>query len=800
MENPAPDQCCHRFQLLVEAANEAIVVVQDGLIAYFNPKSLEMSGHRPEQLQNLPFREFVHPLDRELVNKRYRDRLRGLKVPSTYQFRIIDAHGEARWIQSNASAVTWEGKPAILAFLQDLSALRQTEKALYESEIRFQMIAENTKDMILLSEGLGRIVFVNSALLALLGFTDSELSRRPISDLIQPRFHGHLAKTWKKILAGTTVPPQEIVLLKQDGTPLDAEISCFAIEQEEGEAYFGAIMRDITTRKMAEQEIEHYRERLEKLVAERTSELTVANRKLRQTVVEQELAEERLSQEKNKLEALFAAIGDGLSVHDQNFRILFQNSVLTDKYGDCTGRTCHAAYHDRAEPCPGCGLPECFEDGAVHWFEMVEVRGKENMFYELSVSPVRDGKGAIIAAVEVVRDISDQKKMADQLLQAQKMEAIGTLAGGIAHDFNNILTAILGYAELSKLETNPGSDLNNNLSEIIAASRRAGDLIRQILTFSRRSEFKKQPLAIQAVVKEAVKLLRGTIPSTIEIRQRICEECGTILADVTQIHQVIMNLCTNAYHAMQEKGGTLTIGLEQADLRKDSGSLLMGLAPENYVKLSVSDTGHGMDEATLERIFEPYFTTKKKGEGTGLGLATVHGIVENHGGVITVDSKEGEGTSFTIYFPTVDKPAVVFPDQEEIHSLGVEARILFVDDEEMLIRLGERILRKLGFTVTAVSSSRQALETFRADPLAFDLLLTDQVMPGLTGIDLARQCRILRPDLPVILATGYSEVSDKESALAHGIGTVLLKPISIKTMAESIMNALPTKEKERTAP
>ena len=784
-----------RFQRLVEEASEAILIVQDGMIQYFNAKALAVTGLSADTYISQPFHAFIHPEDREMVVQRSRDRLQGKNdVPNIYQFRVIDAKGEAKWLQINAGVIEWEGNAAILAFLPDITQLRQAEMALWESESRFQMIAENTSDLIFLSQGLGKTVFVNSALTRLLGFSEQELRGQPVSKIIHPKYRSALSRLWNRILAGKNIAPQETILVRRDGSDLPAEISCFAVAQENSEPYLGAILRDISARKEAEQELEQYRDSLEKIVGVRTSELTQTNARLQQTILNQELAEESLSQEKNTLEAVLSAMNDGLSMHDRNFRILFQNAVLTKRYGDCTGQLCHAAYHQRETPCENCGLLGCIRDGATHRFEMNENTEGENLFFEAGVSPVRDGKGVIIAAVEVLRDITEQKKLADQLLQAQKMEAIGTLAGGIAHDFNNILTAILGYAELSKFEVDPDSDLSHNLAEIISASRRAGDLIRQILTFSRKTKFKKQPLQIHSVVKEALKLIRGTIPSNIDIRQEIASDCGSILADVTQIHQIIMNLCTNAYHAMQKQGGILIVRLENTVINGDTSDQPPGLAPGNYVRLTVSDTGHGMDENTLDRVFDPYFTTKKQGEGTGLGLATVHGIVKNHGGAISVKSALNEGATFEIYFPRVEAAfSAAITDWSENGPISRQVKILLVDDEEMLTKLGKSILKKLGHTVTAFSNSQDALDCFRQDPQAFDLLLTDQMMPGLTGLELAQQCLALRPDLPVILATGYSEAISKEQAHAQGVSAILWKPVTINTMAETIQQALDEK-------
>ena len=780
-----------RFQRIVEEANEAIMVIQDGMIRYFNHKALAITGYSAKDYLGQPFHAFIHPDDRQMVMRRYQQRLAGEDIPVNYQFRVIDTRGKTVWLQINAQRIDWEGRPAILAFMPDVSQMHRTERALRENQILLQMITENTQDMIILSLGLGRTVFVNSALEILLGYSHEEITSMPIRDLFHPDHLQTVRNIWKRTRTGKHVAPQEIVLLCRDGIPLSVEMSCFAIERNNHEIYMGAIMRDITTRKLAEMELEQYRDHLEKLVGERTYELTRANTKLQQTIIDQEMADENLSQEKNKLEAVFSAIGDGLSVVDRDFQLLFQNAVLSDHYGDCRGRPCYEAYHQRQSPCPECGLQQCMEDGAVHRFEMTDTNDKQRTFFELSLGPVRDSKGAVIAAVEVIRDVTDQKRLAEQLLQAQKMEAIGTLAGGIAHDFNNILTAILGYAELSRCEVDRDSELHGNLTEIVNASRRAGELIRQILTFSRKSEFKKQPVQIHSVVKEAVKLLRGTIPSTITVRQEITASRGAIMADITQIHQVLMNLCTNAYHAMQNQGGVLTIGLTDVTL----STPLAGLAPGEYVRLAVTDTGHGMNKATLARIFEPYYSTKKQGEGTGLGLATVHGIVENHGGGITVRSAPEKGTSFEIYFPRIDTLSPAMLDREEQRPTGITSRILFVDDEEVLARLGRGVLTKLGHTVTACNDGLQAFEIFRKEPAGFDLLITDQMMPGITGLELARQCREIRHELPIILVTGYSESIGEEKMRGKLVNEVLMKPLGINPLAEAIQRVVTGKAK-----
>ena len=369
------------------------------------------------------------------------------------------------------------------------------------------------------------------------------------------------------------------------------------------------------------------------------------------------------------------------------------------------------------------------------------------------------------------------------------MEAIGTLAGGIAHDFNNILSAIIGYTELVLNDVSRDSQMYSDLQEVLKAGRRAGELVSQILTFSRQREKEKKPIQIVSIMKEAIKLMRASLPSTIEFRQNIESNLGNVLGDPTQIHQMLMNLCTNAGHAMREKGGILDVRLTAVEIGSESLIPHMSMVPGSYVRLSVSDTGSGISENVLERIFEPYFTTKDMGEGTGLGLATVHGIVESHGGTITVDSEVGKGSAFTVYFPIIKGEHITELDTAELIQTGNEC-ILLVDDERELVEMEKRILESLGYSVTSRVSSIEALELFRAKPDQFDLVITDQTMPNMTGDKLTGELRRIRPDIPVILCTGYSELISSERAKALGISKFLMKPLNMIALSDAIREIL----------
>ncbi len=386
--------------------------------------------------------------------------------------------------------------------------------------------------------------------------------------------------------------------------------------------------------------------------------------------------------------------------------------------------------------------------------------------------------------------IIERRRAELQLQQSQKLKAIGTLAGGIAHDFNNILAAILGYTEMAMMDVDTESPVHRRLGNVIKGCERARDLVQQILTFSRQNEAEMRPLAPLPILKEIAKLLRSGLPSTIAIESRLPSQLPMILADPTHLHQVVMNLCTNAHQAMVETGGRLILYADVVSLEDREESMNAELLPGNYLKMTVADTGVGMAPEILERVFDPYFTTLPKGDGAGLGLSVVHGIVHRHGGSIHIESAPGQGTTVTVLLPVVEtekpEPAPAGPIPEG------RAHILFVDDEQSLALIGSQLLERLGYTVTTRTSSVEALEAFQADPEKFDLLITDQTMPNLTGVQLARQVLELRPDLPVILCTGFSETVGPEQAMSVGIRDLLFKPIALRDLAEAIRRIFAT--------
>ena len=513
-------------------------------------------------------------------------------------------------------------------------------------------------------------------------------------------------------------------------------------------------------------------------------------------ITERKQSEKNATEAKDQWEQTFDAIADIITIHTPDMRIVRANQAAGRMFQVAPealiGRFCYEVFCEASAPCSGCPELRSRHDQRHH--QAIIHHQKLGKSFEVASFPFIDN-GRLSGFVHIAKDITKSLMLEEQLRQSQKLEAIGTLAGGIAHDFNNILTPILGYAEMALTDIDPGSPLAQELQQICAAAGRAKDLVQQILGFSRRGPQDEKTFHPHVVGKEVLKLLRSSLPSTIEFKTDIDDNCGTILADSTQFHQIIMNLCTNAYHAMEKTGGILGLGLSRVIIDKDDHKVASSeLIPGDYIMLSVSDTGCGMDRRTLERIFEPYFTTKIDGKGTGLGLSVVHGIVKSYGGQIGVYSEPGKGTTFRVYLPrTADQP-ILDEVTAGFRLPSGQGRILVVDDEQTITAMLRKILEGLGYQATVTNDSREALSLIEAQPSFFDLLITDMTMPYLTGIELAQKAMALNTELPIILCTGFSELINQEQAYAIGIQAYLSKPILIRELALTLHRLL-TKDK-----
>ncbi|MEW5736434.1 MAG: ATP-binding protein [Thermodesulfobacteriota bacterium] len=531
-------------------------------------------------------------------------------------------------------------------------------------------------------------------------------------------------------------------------------------------------------------------EKLITVMEENASLMGQANRKLEEELKERSLAEGFLKESEVQKKAIIDGIPSGLLHLDHSLRIRLANRAAARTAGvsqeELMGKHCYRVYMQRDTPCETCPALRTLATGKT---DNSVISNKEGAMYKVRSIPVSSGLGEVEGVMVIARDVTEKHRLEAQLRQSQKMEAIGTLAGGIAHDFNNVLTIIAGNLELAEEDVPHQNPARICLSEALKACGRARDLVSQILSFSRRTETTPRLIRLYDSVQDSLHLLRHTIPSTIRVRLVESTARDTVMADPTQISQILLNLTSNAAHAMRESGGDLVIAVDNAEedalrppLREDT--------PWGWVRMVFSDSGAGIPAHLLKRVFDPYFTTKAVGEGTGMGLSVVHGIVNSYGGHIRVESEEGKGTIFYVYLPLVmGDPGVEERECNGRLPRGTE-RVLLVDDEAPVANMAREALERLGYQVTAHTQSLAALADFALSPQNFDLIVTDQTMPHLTGLALSQKIHDIRKDIPVLLLTGFSESVNEETTKVAGVAEVLLKPVSKATLAMAIRRVL----------
>ena len=577
---------------------------------------------------------------------------------------------------------------------------------------------------------------------------------------------------------------------------LTDKLSFTTYKAKQYESTHKELLDEISEHKQARAQLVKYQDSLEQMVNERTLELSKINIQLQQEIDERKKAEETLLVSEERYHQLFESESDAIVLIDaQTSRLEDANQAALDLFGYTKKEILDLTIEDIQI------VQEAEVNGINRDLEIDPDEMKEPWVYmkkeDGSIFPAEIGSGSYESKgqkkiIGSVRDITERlqakeksKKLEYQLRQSQKMEALGTLAGGIAHDFNNILGTILGFTELAKNEVPENSEEKEYLEEVYRSGERAADLVSQLLTFSRLEDPELKPIQLSILIKEVLKMMRATFPANIEIKQDLKSVKSLIMANSTQIHQVIVNLFSNAEYSMRDKGGIIGIKLEKVKHKKDqfSSSNLKEGTP--YLKLSVSDTGSGMNTEIRDHIFEPFFTTKQVGEGSGLGLSVVHGIVKNHNGEITFKSNPEKGTAFQIFFPIVENRADLASDQIS-SSVGGSEHILVVEDECALAKSVKISLQKLGYKVTVVNESPVALKVFNAQPHRFDLVYTDMAMPKMTGYELSQKLLGIRPDIPIVLATGYSNLISEKTATAAGIYQFLSKPVKISTLTRII--------------
>ncbi len=648
-------------------------------------------------------------------------------------------------------------------------------------EMDQRIIFDNSPLGIIRFDDKGEIKECNDKFVELMGSTREQLIGFNTANDSTPE----MRKAIKKALKGEVATIENRYTSITGGRTLDIRVAFNPVNPKNSPTPVIASVEDITKRKNAETQLKKSYSELEEIVKEKTSELV-------KEIDERKSAHAALLKSEEKYRSILENMQDSYFELNEDGNLIFFNNSLPELLGYPEQEVKGLNY-------------EQFTDKNEHekifkMFNRVYVTGHTSPLIHLTcitkdgikknvdiiVSLMKNKNGDPIGFQGLGRDVTEQKIMGKRIQQAQKMEAIGNLAGGIAHDFNNILGGILGYTQLIKMHTLEIPKIQQYVEQVMKASERATGLVKQILLFSRQTESAKIPSDMVAIAKEVIKLLRASIPATIEIKYHFKEDLNLVLADQTQIHQVFMNLCSNAADSMKKQGGCLDLTLTDVIITNDYNNEFQELKSGEYIKLSIADTGMGMDRPTIEKIFDPYFTTKAIGSGTGLGLATVHGIVQDHNGIIQVESDLGAGTVFHLFFPSVQQ--VIEEDKEFVEIPEGTENILFVDDEIYLARVGKEMLEDYGYFVESMTSSTKAFELFKQEPDRFDLVITDYTMPEMTGEQLIKKIRRINPEIPIIMCTGISIESESLSKLK--LSRLLMKPLDMDIMLRIIREVL----------
>jgi len=742
------------------APSGVALVAPDGQWLMANCSLCDLLGYPESELLRRTFQDITHPEDLALDLENVRRLLAG--EIRTYQMekRYIKASGQVVPVLLYVSLVRDAAdRPSyFISHIQDITARKLTEVTLHREQELLSRLISTIPDHIYIKDRQSRFIRINDSMAQRIGLREP---REAIGKSDLDFFTAEHAQPAYEQEQGLMTTGEPIIGFEEKETWADGQVTWASTTKVPLRGPAGEIVgligisRDITESREVTDALRRSNEKFHQLADNITDAFWIRSPDMTEvdyvspafekiwgrTVASlkanpQEWITFIVAEDRERVRAAFAALSDGTSTLEIEYRIIRPT-------------------------------------GEIRW---VRARGFQ----------VRNAAGELMRHIGIVTDITESKQLNEHLMQAQKMEALGQFSGGVAHDFNNILAAISGNTELARMQLEGNPQVREHLDAVIKSANRAADLVRQILTFSRQQSQTREILLLQPIVVESMKLMRATIPSTVEIEAFIAADAPTVLANANQVHQLMMNLAVNGWHALKNHPGRLQVKLEKIAVNVALAAANPELRPGSYACLSVSDTGCGMDPATLRRIFEPFFTTKPVGEGTGLGLAVVHGIMDAHEGAITVYSQPGEGTTFRLFFP--EHIGVTSPAAEKRGSTprGQGECVLVVDDEEMLAALASKLLIRLGYTTQSATTSAQALEMVRTEPSRFAVVITDHTMPGITGLQLASQLRDIRPKLPVMLMSGYNLSLTTDRVVASGISNVLHKPFTLHSLGTAV--------------
>jgi PAS domain S-box-containing protein len=747
------------YQSILENTGTGMLIVEEDMtISLVNAEFEKITGYTRQEIEGQrKWIEFVHKLDLENMIQQHRlRRIDKTLAKKSYEFRLVPKDGGLKNVYLTVDIIP--GTLKSVASLMDVTEHKKAEEAKRESEQMIKSILSTTPVGIGLTADR-KIKWVNEAWMQMFGFEDEKACLDlPVASLYSSwESYEESRRRIYAILENAGIASIEAFMTRQDGTVFPAQINVAPLDRSDLKKGVISTIVDISGWKQMEQSLRDSEERY-RLAMEVTSD----------GLWDWDVPSGAVSYSP----AWYQIIGDTIEHHFS-----------------CWGSRLHPDEKDAFMQ----SLKDHLDGKSETWSHEHRLKTESgNWKWVLGRGSViaRDPDGKPLRMVGTIIDINDRKNLENQLVQAQKMEAIGTLAGGIAHDFNNILGSISGYTELSLLKNRSQDCRENYLQHVLKACDRAKNLVNQILLFSRQREGEKKPVDVTIIVKEALKLLRASLPSTIKIKLNASVDAFLVIADPTHIHQIIMNLCTNAAHAMRDNGGVLEVSFSRFLASGKTQLINPGFKIGPYMHMQVTDTGHGIDPSILDKIFDPFFTTKKQGEGTGLGLSVVYGIIKSYDGIINVESKLGRGSTFDIYLPCVEEENHQVEKERPDISLRGSERILVIDDEEDLVTVMEKYLSSLGYDVTTSTSSPDALRIFRDKPDRFDLVITDMTMPQMTGLKLSQEIHTTRPEIPIILSTGYEVSITKTEAQQNGIREFVMKPIRFNEFSVLIRNVL----------